>query len=60
MKYFAGIDVSMEQSSLCVLDAGGEVVTESTVATTPEAIAEVPPHLLCDSEWSNAGLFGRR
>ncbi len=25
----------------------------------PEAIAEVPTHLLCDSAWSNPGLFGR-
>lgn len=24
----------------------------------PQAIAEVPTHLLCDSEWSNPGLFG--
>lgn len=39
MKYFAGIDISMEQSCLCVLNAGGEVVEEATVATTPEAIA---------------------
>jgi len=39
MKYFAGVDVSMEESCLCILDASGEVVAEATVATDPETIA---------------------
>lgn len=39
MRYFCGIDVSLEKSSLCVLDAAGEVVDESTVSTDPKAIA---------------------
>ena len=42
MRYFVGIDVSMEESSLCVVDASGEVAGEAgeaVVATEPEAIA---------------------
>ncbi|MEA3073589.1 MAG: hypothetical protein QOD29_5035, partial [Alphaproteobacteria bacterium] len=38
MDYYAGIDVSLEQSSVCVLDAGGKIVREAKVASEPEAL----------------------
>jgi transposase len=38
MEYYAGIDVSLEQSSVCVVDAGGKVVREAKVASEPEAL----------------------
>ena len=31
MEYFAGIDVSLEESSICVMDASGEIVLEAKV-----------------------------
>lgn len=37
MEDYAGIDVSPEQSSVCVVDAGGKVVREAKVACDPEA-----------------------
>jgi transposase len=37
--YYAGLDVSLEQTSVCVLDEAGAVVLERRVATEPEAIA---------------------
>lgn len=40
MDYFAGLDVSSEETSICVADGEGVVVAESKVATRPEAIAE--------------------
>jgi transposase len=40
MEYFAGIDVSLEASSVCVVDAAGEIVREGKVATTPSALAQ--------------------
>ena len=38
MDYYAGIDVSLEQSSLCVVDATGKIVREAKVASEPEAL----------------------
>ena len=39
MAYYAGLDVSLEQTSVCVIDDAGAVVLERRVATEPEAIA---------------------
>ena len=38
MDYYAGIDVSLESSSLCVADATGRVVREAKIASEPEAL----------------------
>ena len=38
MEYYAGIDVSLEQSSVCVVDATGRIVREAKVASEPEAL----------------------
>ncbi len=38
MEHYAGIDVSLEQSSVCVVDATGRVVREAKVASEPEAL----------------------
>lgn len=38
MSYFTGIDVSLEVSHFCVVDAAGKVVKEARVASQPEAI----------------------
>lgn len=38
MKYFAGLDVSMEETSICVVDETGAVVREGRVASEPGAI----------------------
>jgi transposase len=38
MDYYAGIDVSLEYSSVCVVDASGEIVRETKVASEPEAL----------------------
>jgi transposase len=39
MEYFAGLDVSMEETDLCVLDREGGVVHQAKALFTPEAIA---------------------
>ena len=39
MAYDAGLDVSLEQTSICVVDEAGAVVLERRVATEPAAIA---------------------
>jgi transposase len=38
MEHYAGIDVSLEQSSVCVVDAMGRIVREAKVASEPEAL----------------------
>ena len=38
MDHYAGIDVSLEHSSVCVVDASGKIVREGKVATDPEAL----------------------
>src|SRR5919107_6150520 len=39
MDYYAGIDVSLELSSVCILDGSGQIVREAKVASEPEALA---------------------
>ena len=38
MEHYAGIDVSLEQSSVCVVDGTGRIVREARVASEPEAL----------------------
>ena len=38
MTYYAGIDVSLESSSVCVVDATGKIVREAKVASEPEEL----------------------
>ena len=35
MKHYAGIDVSLEYASVCVVDASGKIVREGKVASEP-------------------------
>jgi len=38
VEHYAGIDVSLELSSICVVDAQGKIVKEAKVASEPEAL----------------------
>jgi transposase len=38
MSHYAGIDVSLECSSVCIVDAGGKIVREDRVASDPAAL----------------------
>jgi transposase len=38
MEHYAGIDVSLECSSVCIVDATGKIVREGKVASEPEAL----------------------
>jgi len=40
MEYFAGLDVGMEATAICVIDREGKVVLETSVTTDPDAIFE--------------------
>lgn len=67
MEYYAGIDVSLEESSVCVVDATGKVVREVKVASEPEALVRYFDELELPvsrigleagplSQWLHAGL----
>jgi transposase len=38
MSYYAGVDVSLESSHVCVIDGNGKIVREAKVASEPEAL----------------------
>jgi transposase len=40
MTYYAGLDVSQQTTSICIVDEGGGIVAERKVATCPDAIAD--------------------
>ena len=39
MKQYAGLDVSLKEISICVVDVDGAVLVRGTVLTEPEAVA---------------------
>ena len=49
MEHYAGIDVSLELSSVCVVDAKGKIVREAKVASEPEALVAFFASLACRS-----------
>lgn len=68
MEYYAGIDVSLKESSVCVVDAAGKVVREVKVASEPEALVRYFDELGLPvgrigleagplSQWLHAGLI---
>lgn len=69
--HYAGIDVSVKESSVCVVDAKGKVVREVKIASEPEALVrylgelEFPVSLIGLeagplSQWLHAGLVAAR
>ena len=67
MEHHAGIDVSLEWSSVCVVDANGKIVREIKVASEPEVLVEFFKGLSLPvtrigleagplSQWLHAGL----
>jgi transposase len=67
MDYYAGIDVSLEQSSVCVVDEKGKIVREVKVASEPEGLVALLAGLGLPlarvgleagplSQWLHAGL----
>ncbi len=40
MGYFAGLDVSLEETTICVVDEAGRILREARAVSEPEALAE--------------------
>jgi transposase len=69
--YYAGIDVSLKESSVCVVDAKGKVVREVKIASEPEVLVRYFGELEFPvsrigleagplSQWLHAGLVAAR
>jgi transposase len=67
VEHYAGIDVSLERSSVCVVDATGRIIREAKVASEPEALVDFFRRLGLSltrvgleagplSQWLHAGL----
>src|SRR5262245_28446210 len=41
MDYFAGLDVSVKETSICIVDDAGNIVREARVASEPEALLQM-------------------
>src|SRR5262245_867852 len=41
MDYFAGLDVSVKETSVCIVDDAGKIVREARVVSEPEALLQV-------------------
>jgi transposase len=54
MEHYAGIDVSLESASVCVVDASGRIVCEAKVASEPDVLIRWLDNL--DVEVSRIGL----
>ena len=50
MKYFAGPDVSLEWTSVCVVDKEGQIVRETKVLSEPDALADFLAELDVDMD----------
>jgi hypothetical protein len=39
VKYFAGLDVSLEETAICVVDESSRIVKETRAASEPQALS---------------------
>ena len=58
MELYVGLDVSLKETSICVVDGSGEIVCEGAVLSEPEAIAEFVTHhrILAHCDGGSGGL----
>jgi transposase len=52
MAYFAGLDVSVKETSVCIVDDAGKIVREARVASEPDALLQV----LTNTIYASSGL----
>src|SRR3954463_4994747 len=38
MEHYAGLDVSLKETSVCIVDGAGKIIRETRVASEPEAL----------------------
>ena len=60
MEYYVGLDVSLKQTSICVVDQTGSVVREGVVDSDPEAISDLRDGQRHRMQYASASRRGRR
>jgi hypothetical protein len=66
MEHYAGLDVSVEETSLCIVDDAGRIVREAKIASEPEALLAVlsNPDLPLQADrtrsWTTVAMARRR
>ena len=58
MDYFAGLDVSVKETSVCIVDDAGKIVREARVASEPQALLQVLTNTLTHISRLSGGLVG--
>ena len=51
MDHFAGLDVSVKETSICIVDDAGKIVREVKVASEPEALLAVLKKVPLQANW---------
>ena len=54
MDYFAGLDVSVKETSVCIVDETGKIVREVKLASEPDALVAVlknPAYTSSELDW---------
>ena len=51
MDHFAGLDVSVKETSICIVDDAGKIVREVKVASEPEVGGAEEPRLPLQANW---------
>ena len=54
MTYFAGLDVGLEETAICIIDSNGRIVRELRACSEPEAL--VRALLALDVRYGRVGL----
>ena len=54
MTYYAGLDVSLEETAICVVDETGRIMKEARAASDPQALSKPCGKLIC--RWSGSDL----
>ena len=57
MEFFVGLDVSLDETHICVVDEGGRIIKETRALSEPQAIAKANPSSF--SCWSCKARFAR-
>ena len=58
MDHFAGLDVSVKETSVCIVDDTGRIVREVKVASEPEALLQILSNPAYRFKRTNVGAVG--
>ena len=58
MDYFAGLDVSVKDTNVCIVDDTGKIIREVKVASEPEALLAVLKNPACHFKRIGMAIIG--